>query len=84
MLPQSRSTASSLPDAGPSGKNAFAPILNAEDRPTNPQPRTIDIFTALVAIVDFIDNDLPKLRSSTDLKAALVIWRKTHGWGLVL
>jgi hypothetical protein len=39
-------------------------------------------FTALLAIIDLIDNDLPRFRSATDIKAALIIWRKTHGWGL--
>lgn len=43
--------------------------------------REIDTFTALLAIIDFIDNEMPTLRSVTDVKIALVLLRKTFGWG---
>jgi hypothetical protein len=43
--------------------------------------REVDAFTALLSIVDFIDHDLSEIQSLTELKIALVIWRKTHGWG---
>ena len=38
-------------------------------------------FTALLSIIDFIDRDMPRIENIGELKAALVIWRKTHGWG---
>jgi hypothetical protein len=43
--------------------------------------REVDAFTALLSIVDFIDHDLSGIQSLPELKIALVIWRKTHGWG---
>ena len=43
--------------------------------------REVEVFTAHLAILDFIDNEMPKLGSVAELKAALVIWRQTHGWG---
>jgi hypothetical protein len=50
-----------------------------DSRPEN--NREVNIFTAHLAILDFIDNDMKNLSSMAELRAALVIWRKTHGWG---
>lgn len=43
--------------------------------------REIDTFTSQLVILDFIDNEMPHLRSVTDVKIALVLLRKTLGWG---
>lgn len=55
------------------------------EHPGNDNPnrsdREVDIFTALLAILDFVDNEMPKLGSIAELRTALVIWRQTHGWG---
>ena len=45
--------------------------------------REVDTFTALLSIIDFIDNEMPGVKNLGTLKAALVIWRKTHGWGKI-
>lgn len=60
---------------------------SAQDSPggTTPPPpedtREVDYFTACLTMVDFIDHEMPKLGSIAELRAALLIWRKTHGWG---
>jgi len=48
--------------------------------PPKSDVREVDTFAAYLAIIDFIDNDMPKLRSIAELRTALVIWRQTHGW----
>jgi hypothetical protein len=65
--------------------------LSQNTAPVNGKPtlpgrggREIDMLTALAAVVDLIDNELPAMTSAGDIKAALVIWRKTHGWGLAV
>lgn len=43
--------------------------------------REVEPFTAYLAMIDFIDNEMPNLGSLAELRTALVIWRQTHGWG---
>jgi hypothetical protein len=43
-------------------------------------PREVDFFTAVVMMNDFIDNEMPYLKPA-QVKLALVILRKTIGWG---
>ena|ERR1051326_4294831 len=45
--------------------------------------RQVDAFTALLSIIDFIDHEMPGMKSLVELKSRLVIWRKTHGFGKV-
>jgi len=49
-------------------------------RPRKRMPREVDFFTAVVMMNDFIDNEMPYLKPA-ELKLALVIFRKTIGWG---
>jgi hypothetical protein len=42
--------------------------------------REVNYFTAEVMMNDFIDNEMPHLKPA-EVKLALVIWRKTIGWG---
>jgi len=44
------------------------------------ESREVDYFTAEVLMNDFIDNEMRRLKPA-ELKLALVIWRKTIGWG---
>ena len=43
--------------------------------------REVEIFTAWLTMLDFIDYDLPKIKTLGELRTRLVVWRKTHGWG---
>lgn len=45
--------------------------------------REVDPFTALLSILDFIDHEMPGMKSLVALKSWLVLWRKTHGFGKV-
>src|SRR5579872_2551390 len=54
-----------------------------DDGKSRSTAREVDVFTAHLAIIDFIDNVMPQIRSPILLKSALVIWRKTHGFGKI-
>jgi hypothetical protein len=43
--------------------------------------REVSVYDAYRAMLAFIDNELPRIRRLLELKAILVIWRKTYGWG---
>jgi hypothetical protein len=45
--------------------------------------RDVDAFTAYLAMIDLIDNEMPNVATLGELRTLLTIWRKTHGWGKV-
>jgi phage replication O-like protein O len=48
--------------------------------PKKRTPKEVDYFTGVVMLNDFIDYEMPHLKPA-EVKLALVIFRKTIGWG---
>lgn len=49
----------------------------------SPRGNEVNVYEAYLSMLDFIDNELPYMRSDAEVRAHLVIWRQTHGWGKV-
>jgi hypothetical protein len=56
--------------------------VSAASRAADGKPaREVNVYAAYLAMIDFIDNELPYMRSKGELMAHLIVWRQTHGWG---